>query len=174
MKNPTNTPAGGCEITLTLLDTSQSKGMHQWAFRGQPVVTLGRSADNDVVLNDQYVSRRHIEFRFESGQWTLINRGTNGTFVEGERVNQAKLKDGATLRIADYGPTLRFEAKAGLTGSDHATVGFVKNSVLDSLVEIDERKKEIQVADIAASQFFKDLQEKAKNLRKRPKSGDTR
>jgi pSer/pThr/pTyr-binding forkhead associated (FHA) protein len=64
-------------------------------------VTLGRSTDCDVWLNDNGVSRRHCRFeRAQGGAWEVHDLGSrNGVFVHGERVGKHTLKDGDHVRI---------------------------------------------------------------------------
>lgn len=58
-------------------------------------LTIGRGPDNDVVLDDRRVSRRHAEIRLRLGRHTLYDLGsTNGTFVNGRRVSEVVLSDG--------------------------------------------------------------------------------
>ena len=63
--------------------------------------TIGRESKNDIVIPDINVSRVHAEIRQdESGAWILTDLGsTNGTFVEGQRVDAVTLVDGNTLTI---------------------------------------------------------------------------
>ncbi|MFW6059118.1 MAG: FHA domain-containing protein [Phycisphaeraceae bacterium] len=69
----------------------------------QPRITIGRSADNDVVIDLSYVSRRHAELRVEDGQWVLINHSPNGVRLNRHWVTDApQLIEGlAQLRIGD-------------------------------------------------------------------------
>ncbi len=46
--------------------------------------TIGRAVDNDLVLTDISVSRKHFDLRFEGSAWVIIDRGSgNGTLVNG-------------------------------------------------------------------------------------------
>jgi ABC-type multidrug transport system ATPase subunit len=72
-------------------------------------ITIGRTADNDLVVSDLGVSRRHAELRKSpSGRYQIIDLGShNGTFVNGARVDQAELTEQdivsighATFRLA--------------------------------------------------------------------------
>lgn len=49
------------------------------AFR--PRLTLGREADNDLVVADDFVSRRHAMVEVETMRFKLIDRSANGTYV---------------------------------------------------------------------------------------------
>lgn len=52
-----------------------------------PVVTVGQSASNQVVLADDSVSRRHARLEFEAGSWHVTDLdSTNGTYLNGTRV----------------------------------------------------------------------------------------
>jgi pSer/pThr/pTyr-binding forkhead associated (FHA) protein len=44
-------------------------------------VVLGRDADNDVVVRDQYASRRHATVELDAVRFRLIDHSANGTFV---------------------------------------------------------------------------------------------
>jgi hypothetical protein len=67
---------------------------------GVEPVTVGRDPDNDVVLDDRRVSRRHAEIRLRLGRYTLYDlQSTNGTFVNGRRVAEVVLGDGDRILI---------------------------------------------------------------------------
>ncbi len=64
----------------------------------RPETSIGRAVDNDVVLEDKSVSRRHAHIAWESGQYLLEDLGsTNGTFVSGKRIARHPLADGDEL-----------------------------------------------------------------------------
>ena len=52
-------------------------------------ITIGRSQDNDVVLDDSQISRHHCELvQYDDGKVAISdNNSTNGTFVNGERIS---------------------------------------------------------------------------------------
>jgi len=74
-------------------------------------VTIGRSADNDMELgNDEFASAHHarVEPR-RDGVWVQDVGSTNGTFVNGVRLEQPKkLVAGDVIRVGET--DLRFEA----------------------------------------------------------------
>jgi len=75
------------------------------AFEPGPVpMTFGRADDNVVALpGDDYASNHHA--RVESGldgTWVIDLGSTNGTYVNGERVDgRRKLHDGDRLQVGD-------------------------------------------------------------------------
>ena len=63
-------------------------------------VTIGRSRDCDVTLDDANVSRRHAEVRREGGTWVVADLGsTNGVKVNGHRVSQQPLQPGDEITL---------------------------------------------------------------------------
>ena len=94
-------------ITLTLLHPLQSVAVQSWEFNDEPTIRIGRATDNEVVLYSAVVSRHHVEIR-KSGvdQWEVVNVGSNGTYIDGERVEQTKALDGMIVRLAKSGPKI--------------------------------------------------------------------
>ena len=59
----------------------------------KPTIVLGRSRDCDIPVNDPNVSRRHAEIRQENGTYWLVDlESTNGTEVNGKRVDRVRLE----------------------------------------------------------------------------------
>ena len=74
----------------------------------QDAITIGRDARNDVVLDDPRVSQRHALLRKVGEAFRIEDLGsTNGTYVNGERVNQFYLNDGDQIQVG--GQVLRFD-----------------------------------------------------------------
>jgi outer membrane biosynthesis protein TonB len=69
---------------------------------GKPY-TIGRAIDNDVVLTDISVSRKHFDLRFEDGAWVIVDRGSgNGTVVNGNlEDNPFMLANGDVIEIGN-------------------------------------------------------------------------
>ncbi|CAN5920201.1 hypothetical protein BH11PSE13_BH11PSE13_43870 [soil metagenome] len=69
--------------------------------------TLGRDADNVVVIDSNRVSRRHaVLIKEGAAVWVRDLDSSNGTFVNDERVVCCRLEHGDTVVIGDY--KLRF------------------------------------------------------------------
>lgn len=53
-----------------------------------PEVSIGRTADNDLVLNDASVSRRHAQLKLLDDGWVIEDLGSgNGTIVNGAKID---------------------------------------------------------------------------------------
>jgi eukaryotic-like serine/threonine-protein kinase len=105
-------------ITLSLLHPVKQTPVQVWSFPNEPVVRIGRSSDNQVVLYSAVVSRYHVELRQSSSTWEVVSIGTNGTYVNGKRVTQMAIADGAVIRLARSGPNI--QVNLGVVRSEFA------------------------------------------------------
>jgi pSer/pThr/pTyr-binding forkhead associated (FHA) protein len=105
-------------ITLSLLHPVKQTPVQVWSFPNEPVVRIGRSSDNQVVLYSAVVSRYHVELRQSGSTWEVVNIGTNGTYVDGKRVTQLAIADGAVIRLARSGPNI--QVNLGVARSEFA------------------------------------------------------
>lgn len=66
----------------------------------EPVTVIGRGTEADIIVADTGVSRRHLELRITPTGVIATDLGsTNGTFVEGHKIDAATLLDGNQLTI---------------------------------------------------------------------------
>jgi pSer/pThr/pTyr-binding forkhead associated (FHA) protein len=108
-------------ITLTLLHPLQSTPVQSWTFEQDPVVRIGRAADNQVVLYSAVVSRNHVEIQSLGTGWRVVNLGTNGTYISGKRVEEYTVEDGMVIRLARSGPMIQIRlgpAPGGAAGEE--------------------------------------------------------
>ncbi len=72
-------------------------------YRLEHEVLLGRSAEADVQIDEDGVSRRHAMLkRADDGKVEIVDlKSRNGTFVNGERVSRSALSDGDKIQIGD-------------------------------------------------------------------------
>ena len=63
-------------------------------------VVVGRSREADIRISDVNSSRRHAELRQEGGTFWIVDLdSTNGTSVNGKRVDRQRLRDGDRIEI---------------------------------------------------------------------------
>lgn len=68
-----------------------------------PVITVGRHNESSIFLDDVTVSRRHSEFRIEDEGLSVVDVGSlNGTYVNGQLVDRARIANGDTIQIGKY------------------------------------------------------------------------
>jgi RsiW-degrading membrane proteinase PrsW (M82 family) len=82
-------------------------------FAPGPIVRIGRSAENDIVVNEPTVSRRHAQLAFEPSGWVWQNTGQAPTFLAGQPVAQFAVGQQVDVRLASpHGPVLRLATVA--------------------------------------------------------------
>lgn len=87
----------GADAELALV----GKGSRTWPL-AKDVIVLGRGDLADVGVSDVSVSRRHAEIRREGDEWVLLDLGsTNGTEVNGRRVNRHRLSAGDRITLGE-------------------------------------------------------------------------
>ena len=85
---------------------------------GGLAVTIGRRSDNDVIVDDPSVSRRHTLIMDTAGGYVVRDlNSTNGTFVNRERLgdDEYTLKSGDLIRVGGSEITLLFKQDAPMT-----------------------------------------------------------
>lgn len=80
----------------------------------QPVVTIGRGPDNDMVLPTDGVSRHHARLQATQTGWSVVDLGgVNGTFIDGRRLRPNEITPlplASTLHVGPYALTLHHNA----------------------------------------------------------------
>ena len=70
---------------------------------GPSITSIGRAPESDVFLDDVTVSREHAVLEQRQDGIHIVDQGSlNGTYVNRERVEDARLSDGDELQIGKY------------------------------------------------------------------------
>jgi len=73
---------------------------------------IGRSSDCSISLSDPNVSRRHAEVRRIGDGYSLVDLGsTNGTEVNGQRIQETALMNGDVIGVGTT--SITFERRLG-------------------------------------------------------------
>lgn len=65
------------------------------------LINIGRRLDNQLVLEDPHVSRRHAQLRVRGGRYVLYDLGsTSGTRVNGKQIQEWVLRPGDVVTMA--------------------------------------------------------------------------
>jgi ABC-type multidrug transport system ATPase subunit/pSer/pThr/pTyr-binding forkhead associated (FHA) protein len=74
----------------------------RWVPLDGEAFTIGRKSENDIILPAGYVSGHHGRLESLETGWLYTDLdSTNGTYVNGEKVASATLRDGDIIRIGD-------------------------------------------------------------------------
>lgn len=86
---------------------TDSAGPHRASV--QERASVGSAPANRIVIADTTVSRLHAELYLrDQAVWVKDLESRNGTFVNGVQIVEAKIPDGATLRVGNTGLTVHY------------------------------------------------------------------
>jgi len=104
---PPSQPAAQSRTRLLL---ATSGGTHVIPLESTQI-TIGRGLNNDVILEDTRVSRHHAQLRYRARRFWVADLGsTNGTYVNGEQVEEARLNDGDKVMLGQLQVKVRCAA----------------------------------------------------------------
>jgi DNA-binding NtrC family response regulator len=87
------------QCRLTVLRGRSPRREHVF---GGDVIRVGKAPENDVILEDDTVSRIHFELVRDGKGWLLRDlRSTNGTYLDGAEVQAAYVRAGAVVSAGD-------------------------------------------------------------------------
>ncbi|MCB9597169.1 MAG: sigma 54-interacting transcriptional regulator [Sandaracinaceae bacterium] len=116
---PTTITLRRCQLALI-----RGEELKEYVFE-RDVVTLGAMEDNDLVVDDETVSRNHCRIVREGDQYLLIDNGsTNGTFINRVRIREAFLHANCTITLGKT--DIKFQAvdeKLHIVPSDRERYG---------------------------------------------------
>lgn len=85
-------PVTGVPVVLTA-------GGQTWRATPDRPWTIGRAPECEVKLDDPRVSRKHATLESTPQGWVLVNHGTNGMFVDGQRVERLAVLHPVTVSL---------------------------------------------------------------------------
>jgi hypothetical protein len=96
-----STPSGSPSKIYALKFISGKYQGGEFPLKAEKQIVIGRSSELDMVLVEDMVSRKHARISVSgAGSISIEDLGsTNGTFVNGEKVKQATLKEGDRILI---------------------------------------------------------------------------
>ncbi len=101
-----------------------------------PEVFLGRSSENEVVLNDFSVSRRHAVIRQDKDRWVVVDQNsTNGVKVNGRFVASSPIAPGDVLTVGTFSLTVREEIPAARPKPPVPSVGESSSTFVRSIAD---------------------------------------
>jgi diguanylate cyclase (GGDEF)-like protein len=110
---------------------------HVTRLGGEPV-RVGRSQECELWLSDDGVSRKHATIRAEQGGFVVEDtQSANGTFVAGQRVEVATLRDGDLIQ---FGPQAVFRFSIADESQEQLLRQLYEASVTDALTGANNRE----------------------------------
>src|SRR5271169_3906356 len=102
-KTQTLSPPSLC-VTVGATDEDRREFKFTKPFR------VGRDADCEVCVPNEYVSRQHAEVSFDNGAWWIADlNSSNGIFVGDQRFKRVSVVQEITIRLGIQGPQVTLE-----------------------------------------------------------------
>lgn len=81
------------------LDTLNFKMQEYYTLKG--TITIGRSPRNDIVIKDNFVSKKHLQITDQNGTYFIEDlNSANGTYLNGELIHDIiELRNGDRIGI---------------------------------------------------------------------------
>ncbi|OIN95851.1 hypothetical protein AUJ66_08130 [Candidatus Desantisbacteria bacterium CG1_02_38_46] len=96
-------------MAKTVVTKGENTGKEWTLSKGK--FKIGRGQDNDLLLVEPTVSRRHASIKYKNGKYLLINFSRNGTKINGELIKSRYLKDGDKIEIGST--TILYQEEPG-------------------------------------------------------------
>jgi len=107
-------------------------------------ISIGRTSDNDVVLENRGVSRRHAQIEFNGNAAVIIdNESLNGTFVNNRKITEEILRDNDTITVGKYSLTYHSEASHEQSPSELDGTMVLKTKKQKEMLQRDQFEKEL-------------------------------
>jgi two-component system, cell cycle response regulator len=99
-------------------------------------ITIGRTPESDIVIDDKRVSKLHCTVQYSKGAIVVEdNNSTNGTYLNGQRIERAQVTSSSLLQIGGTVMKIEFKNKSEVDYEDE----LLKKATTDALTGIANR-----------------------------------
>jgi pSer/pThr/pTyr-binding forkhead associated (FHA) protein len=106
----------------------KGKEISHWVL-DRPILNIGRTVDNDIVIDNLAVSRLHAVLEKDKGEYYIRDCDSlNGTLVNNKKVGRAKLQHGDEIAIGKH--KLKVQRQAGVDIPDGPNVAPFDQTVI--------------------------------------------
>jgi serine/threonine-protein kinase len=146
-RNASQSFVPGAQSLLATFATNAPDFVGELVSLDRPLVTIGRRADNEVVVPEATVSGQHAELKWQNATWIAEDMGsTNGTYVDFsyERRKSVSLMHGGEMQLGELrcklvsfarDSAIHRRARAYLAKRDGLTGLLTRDEVLHALDE---------------------------------------
>ncbi len=107
-------------------------------------ISIGRTPNNDIVLDNKAVSRKHASIEFDQNSALILdNESLNGTFVNSRKITEEMLKDNDQITIGKFNLIYHQDVskESQIPGIDMTMV--LKTKKQKELLQKDQKEREI-------------------------------
>ncbi len=157
-------PANHCKTDMSYIRIYLNNVQMDQVELDKDQLTIGRSADSDIVLDNAGVSSQHAVIKKQGSGYVIADSGSsNGVFVNGKKIEAQALEYRDEIQIYNY--VLKYMASRGLHGiadpdiakdGDQSQDGTMEVNIADvqDLLKLREKKKTayVEVPDADGNQ----------------------
>lgn len=131
------------QVRIGQLDKEQT-GFYKYMFAGTQTINTGQDASCHFSLSGEYISKYHATIVRQGSSWYLEDHSTNGTYVNGRRINRrVELQYADEIGVMDF----KFIFLEKVIAVNH-------NSQLQSRLSLVQEEQVTQKTKRAALQWF--------------------
>jgi pSer/pThr/pTyr-binding forkhead associated (FHA) protein len=144
----------GEDRIYTIVLKRKGKELDRWVLSHEPM-TIGRTRDNDIMIDDQSVSREHaILQRIGDGYVIRDCDSRNGMNVNGTFVDSATLQDGDIIVLGDHRLFFQLSHSGQHASEDFASVESTIRRSDDDMVPTIENPARVVMTTALGEQTF--------------------
>ena len=125
----------------------KGRPIKSYSFK-QAVITVGRSPEADIFLDNQGISREHLRIEQTPGGYYAVEDlgSANGTFVNGQKVQREYLMNNDVVRVGKFSLWVGYEEDRRAEGHNKAagSADAFRGTTVLSVEEIDEMMEHIK------------------------------
>jgi pSer/pThr/pTyr-binding forkhead associated (FHA) protein len=107
-------------------------------------ISVGRTSDNDIVLDNKGVSRKHAQIEFGDDSALIIdNESLNGTFVNNRKITEDTLKDNDRITIGKFDLIYHRDTPKDVKLTELDGTMVLRTKKQKELLERDKKEKEM-------------------------------
>jgi pSer/pThr/pTyr-binding forkhead associated (FHA) protein len=109
-------------------------------------ISIGRTAENDIVLDSRGVSRRHARIEFDAEGAELIDLDSlNGTYLNRKRVMRQELGNDDVITIGKFELVFLKDSRPSSESSDHAAPGELETKETNSEISRAGKRNPLEI-----------------------------
>lgn len=111
----------------------------------KPRISIGRTSDNDIVLDNRGVSRKHAMIECQSDDYMVLidNDSLNGTFLNDRKITEENLNDKDRISIGKYDLIFNVNTQKENKFSDLDGTMVLQTKAYKERVEVDKSQRQI-------------------------------
>lgn len=131
-------PSGAPAPYLIVITSPSASTVGRMYRISKDEIVLGRGIQSDILVDDDGVSRHHAKIVARGEErWLVDNESTNGTFLNGSKVKEQKLREGDKIQMG-RATVLKFTVQDALDETYHREL--YDSAVKDALTGVHNRR----------------------------------